>query len=296
MSFPDRVAVNLVFDKINSFLGRRSYAQIIVICLLLSALIAKIDLLSGYEISVSIFFLLPIAISTWYGSHRAGIFFCVLSAALWLIMDDVIFQHPYANAFAPYWNAAVRLCVFLIAGELLNHLKIHLNNEKLQARTDDLTGLLNARGFTEQAEKLFGVSARHNRNITLACIDLDNFRKVNEQSGQKEGDELLRAVGSKIAASLRASDVAGRMGGDEFAIVLPETDEAGARSMFDTFRITMQQEMEKNNWPVSFSMGVVSYNSPRANPDDAIRIADSLLYQAKTGGKNATCFASYPVK
>ena len=296
MSFPDRVAVNLVFDKINSFLGRRSYAQIIVICLLLSALIAKIDLLSGYEISVSIFFLLPIAISTWYGSHPAGIFFCVLSAALWLIMDDVIFQHPYANAFAPYWNAAVRLCVFLIAGELLNHLKIHLNNEKLQARTDDLTGLLNARGFTEQAEKLFGVSARHNRNITLACIDLDNFRKVNEQSGQKEGDELLRAVGSKIAASLRASDVAGRMGGDEFAIVLPETDEAGARSMFDTFRITMQQEMEKNNWPVSFSMGVVSYNSPRANPDDAIRIADSLLYQAKTGGKNATCFASYPVK
>ena len=173
---------------------------------------------------------------------------------------------------------------------------MHLDIEKLQARTDDLTGLLNVRGFTEQAEKLFGVSARHNRNITLACMDLDDLRGVNEKSGQKEGDELLRVVGNKIAASLRASDVAGRMGGDEFAILLPETDEEGARSMFDTFRITLLQEMEKNGWPVSFSMGVVSCNSPRANLDDAVRIADSLLYQAKTGGKNASCFASYPGK
>ncbi len=288
--------MNLVFDKINSFLCRRSYPQIIFICLLLSALIVKTDLLSGYEISTSILFLVPIAISTWYGSHRAGIFFSLLSAALWLIMDDVIFHHPYANAFAPYWNAAVRLGGFLVAEELLNRLKIHLNIEKLLARSDDLTGLLNVRGFTEQAEKMFGVSARHNRHITLACIDLDNFRKVNEQYGQKEGDELLRVVGNKIAASLRASDVAGRMGGDEFAILLPETNEAGARSMFDTFRITMQQEMEKNNWPVSFSIGVVSYNSPRANLDDATRFADSLLYRVKKGGKNAACFASYPVK
>lgn len=286
----------MVFDKIDSFLGRRSHVQIIAICLLLSALIARIDALTGYEISISILFLLPIALSTWYGSRSAGIFFSMLSAVLWLIIDDVIFDHPYANAFAPYWNGGVRLCAFLVTEELINRLKIHLDIEKLQARTDDLTGLLNVRGFTEQAEKLFGVSARHNRNITLACMDLDDLRGVNEKSGQKEGDELLRVVGSKIAASLRASDVAGRMGGDEFAILLPETDEAGARSMFDTFGITLRQEMEKNGWPVSFSMGVVSWNSPRANLDDAIRIADSLLYQAKTGGKNAARFASYPGK
>ena len=284
----------MFFDRIDAFLGRRSYAGIVIICLLLSALIARIDALTGYEISISILFLLPIAISTWYGGRHTGIFFSLLSAALWLIIDDAIFEHPYANVFAPYWNAAVRLCMFLLTGELLHRLKMHLNAERMLARTDDLTGLLNVRGFTEQAEKLFGVSARHNRNITLACVDLDNFRNVNEQSGQKEGDELLRVLGEKISSSLRASDVAGRMGGDEFAILLPETDETGARSMFDAFRAALLQEMQKNNWPVSFSMGVVSCNSPRANLDDAIRIADSLLYKAKTGGKNTDCFASYP--
>ncbi len=284
----------MVFDKINSFLGARSYAMIVAISLFLTALIARMEILLGYEVSVAAFFLIPIAISTWYAGRLTGIFFCILSAAIWLTMDVPVFQHHYENPYAPYWNAAVRLGFFLITEELLNYLKRHLEIERRQARTDDLTGLLNVRGFTEQAEKLFGVSARHNRNITLACLDVDDFGKVKEKFGQKVGDELLRVVGRKIAASLRASDVAGRMGKDEFAILLPETDEAGAKSMFETFRLALSQEMERNGWPVGFSLGVVSCNSPRASLEDAVKTADSLLYQAKSGGKNAVRFSNCP--
>ncbi len=286
----ESVWLNVIFEKVGLILGKRSYPQIIVICLLLTALIARVDFLSGQE--VSIFFLIPVAMSTWYGGHRTGIFFSIFSVILCLFIGILAFDHHYINTPAPYWNAVDHLGFFLITGELLNYLKIHLGIEKLLTRTDDLTGLFNVRGFTEHVEKLFGVAARHNRHISLIYVDLDNFKQMNEQFGKATGDGLLRVVGGKIASSLRASDVAGRMGSDEIAIVLPETDESGARAMVDTLRLTLLQEMERNHWPVSFSMGVVSFNSPRANLDDAIRIAESLVYQAKAGGSNTAVFGN----
>ena len=288
--------VNVIFDKVNLILSKRTYPQIIVICLLLIALILKIGILFGDEISVSIFLLIPVAISTWYGGRRAGIFFSIFSTLLWLPIETLFFDHHYINPSSPCWNALIRMCFFLITVEIFSYLKIHSGIEKLQARTDDLTRLLNARGFAEHAEKLFGVAARHNRYISLIYIDLDNFRKMNMQFGRPVGDKLLQVVGGKIASSLRASDVAGRMDSDEFAIVLPETDESGARAMVDTFRLTLLQEMEKNHWPVSFSMGVVTFNSPRANLDDAIKIADSLMHRAKENGKDNIVFGTCPVK
>lgn len=288
--------MNVIFDKVNLILGKRTYPQIIVICLLLVALILKIAILSGYKISVSIFLLIPVAISSWYVGRGAGILFSIFAAILWLLIDILFFDHPCMNPPSPYWNAVIRMCFFLITVQIFSYLKIHFDIGKLQARTDDLTRLLNVRGFAEHAEKLFGVAARHNRHISLIYIDLDDFRKMNERFGKGEGDKLLQVVGVKIASSLRASDVAGRMGSDEFAIVLPETDESGARAMVDTFRPTLLQEMEKNHWPVSFSMGVVTFNSPRASLDDAIKIADSLMHQAKENGKDNIVFGTYPVK
>jgi diguanylate cyclase (GGDEF)-like protein len=214
----------------------------------------------------------------------------LISALLWLYAD----LHRYEHVFVPLWNSAVLLCFLLVVEKLVSHLQGWLENEKVEARTDRLTMLPNLLGFTEQAEKLFGLSARHNRHISLVYLDVDNFRQLNEKFGQREGDDLLRKVGKKIASSLRASDVAGRIGKDVFTIALPETDESGARAMVNTLRMTLMQEMESNSWPASFSMGVASFNSPRANLDDAIRVADSLMYQAKQNGKNGAVFGSYP--
>ncbi len=149
----------------------------------------------------SIFFLIPVAISTWYGSRRDGIITACISAFAWLLVDSN--SRIYINPVAPYWNALVRLGMFLVAEELLDQLRIRLGIEKTLSRTDNLTGLLNARGFFEQAEILFGLAARHNRPITLAYLDLDNFKKVNDELGHSEGDKVLRAVGDTIQSSLR---------------------------------------------------------------------------------------------
>jgi diguanylate cyclase (GGDEF)-like protein len=216
----------------------------------------------------------------------------MLSACIWFLNDYT--SHVYINPIAPYWNALARLGFFMVTVVLINQLTIHLGIVKKLSKTDSLTGLLNVRGFTDRAETLFGVAARHSRSVVLAYIDLDNFKKVNDALGHSEGDKVLQVVGGKFMTSLRATDVAGRMGGDEFAIVLPETDEAGARFMFDTLRTHLLEEMNKHSWPISFSIGVVSFDSPPSDLDEAIRIADALMYRVKTSGKNNIIFEHYP--
>lgn len=283
-----------IFAKVDAVLNEFSCLQISLVALAIIALIALIDLEVGHEIAVSIFFLAPIAISTWYCSHRAGIIFCFLSAIIWFFID--YFGHAYSNPVAPYWNGLVRLGFFLVTEELLNQLRVRLGVEAKLSRMDSLTGLLNMRGFTESAEKLFGLAVRHKRPVVLAYFDLDNFKKVNDEQGHSEGDKVLQVIGKKLLTSLRATDVAGRLGGDEFAIVLPETYEAGAKPMFDTLRGVLLQEMQRYNWPISFSIGVVYFDSPPSNLDEAIKIADSLMYRVKASGKNNIIFERYPAK
>ncbi|MDO8413432.1 MAG: GGDEF domain-containing protein [Gallionellaceae bacterium] len=277
-----------VFDKVNFVLDKCSRTQISLISMAFVAFIALIDIVVGYEIAISIFFLIPIVISTWYGSHRAGITCSILSAIIWFVIDYT--GHPYTNPAGPYWNATVRLGFFLIIEGLLTQLKIRFNIEQYLSRTDKLTNLLNVRGFTEQAEKLFSLAFRYKRPVVLAYIDLDDFKKINDGLGHGEGDKVLQIVGARILISLRAADVAGRLGGDEFAIVLPETDVAGAKAMFDSLRGALLEEMQKHNWLISFSIGVVSFDAPACNLKQAIALADSLMYQVKARGKNSIIF------
>ena len=161
-------------SKVDMVLDRFSPVQIRAVSLLFIALAAGLDIVTGSEFSVSIFFLLPVAISTWYGSRRDGIIAGCISASACLLVDST--SRVYINPVAPYWNALICFGVFLVTEELVGQLRIRFGIEKSLSRTDGLTGLPDARGFSDQAEKLFGLAARHSRPITLAYIDLDNIR------------------------------------------------------------------------------------------------------------------------
>lgn len=286
--------MNRIFDLTDTLLDQRSATQVGMLSLALVVIIAAADYAVGNEITVSIFFLIPIALATWYGNYRLGIFFCLLSVSIWYLIDAGWSVHPFNIHFAPYWNSVIRLGLFLTTTQLLTQLKTHLNIEKNLSRTDDLTGVLNGRGFTELAEKMFELSERHGRSTTLAYIDLDNFKQVNDGLGHSEGDKALEAIGEIFLSSVRRTDVVGRLGGDEFAIVLPETNESGAKLMLDKLRIELSKTMQQNGWPISFSIGVVSFNLPPYNLDEAIRVGDALMYKVKQGGKNNTLFEHFP--
>jgi diguanylate cyclase (GGDEF)-like protein len=286
--------MNISIRHIDAALRRRSLHEIRSVALFLVLIISVATYLLGYEISTSTFFLIPIALVTWYGDSRLGIYFALLCVLIGHLIDTLFATHIYSHPWIPYGNTIVRLGLFLITTQFLTLLKVQLNSEEGLSRTDSLTGVMNVRGFAEVAEKMFELGARHGRPTCLAYIDMDDFKKVNDELGHSTGDQVLQTVGEVFLKSVRKTDVVCRLGGDEFAIALPETNEAGAKSAFNKLKKNLARSMQEQNWVVSFSIGVISFDLPPADFDEALKLADALMYQVKKNGKNNILFAHYP--
>jgi diguanylate cyclase (GGDEF)-like protein len=181
---------------------------------------------------------------------------------------------------------AVRLAFFLLVAYLLARLQQELRREEALARTDSLTGLNNTRGFRLDSEYELQRSGRYNHPFTAAYIDLDNFKAVNDNFGHLEGDLVLKEVARSLKEALRRPDSAARLGGDEFAVLLPETDAEGARVILARLRATLNSAMQQHAWPVTFSIGAVSFSQPPESVDEILRSADRLMYHVKSSGKN----------
>lgn len=172
----------------------------------------------------------------------------------------------------------------------------HAETNAVLARTDQLTGLLNRRAILERLQALFALAERHGRPLTLAVVDLDHFKLVNDAAGHLAGDEVLRAVAEVMADQVRDSDVIGRWGGDELLVVLPETEaDAAASSMLRVLERVRREvhasgNQERNGADgdgprITLSVGIAE----RVPEDDQHRLlsrADHALYRAKQGGRD----------
>lgn len=257
---------------------------------LLIATLGAIDLATGYELSFSIFYTIPVGIGTWYVGRRFGLAVCTVSAIVWFTAD---IGHSYSHSSIPFWNASVRLGFFVIIALLLDRLRQALCSQELLAQQDPLTSLMNARAFKQRCHWVFSLASRNSRPVALGFLDLDGFKGINDSLGHSGGDEVLKAVAIELTKRLRASDICGRLGGDEFAVLLPETDLAGARTYFAGLRECLVLLAMRNHWAVGFSIGVAVFPSSIMDPDDAIRVADSLMYKVKNSGKNGILFEEY---
>jgi diguanylate cyclase (GGDEF)-like protein len=237
----------------------------------------------GAEISFSIFYVLPISFATWYGGRGLGILLALVSAATWL-WADLAAGHIYSGPLIPYWNTGVRLGYFLIISALLRVLRDRLAREATLAETDGLTGLRNSRSFVEALEVEQVRSARYGRSFTIAYLDLDGFKAVNDSLGHAAGDGLLTQVGTALRASVRRTDIVARLGGDEFAALLPETNAGAAAPVLAKIRSAIAT-LEGCN--LGISIGAVTFNTPPESAGAALRQADDLMYQVKRTGKNA---------
>lgn len=279
---------------LDSLIRNCTERQIGAVSLFLVAVVATLEYLAGYELAISTFLLIPIALAAWYGSRNQGIFFSALSTAICFIFDKTSPVHAYSNPFAPYWDAASQLIVFLIIALLLSHLKDRLRIEKQLARIDALTGVMNGRGFIEASQQLITLAARHGRPTILAYIDLDNFREMNEAFGHSEGEKALQTIGQLFLESLRKTDVVGRLGGNEFALLLPETDASGARTKLGKLKNELTNKSREYNWPIRFNIGFVSFDIPPSSIDEAFKFAESLINQIKNNGKSNIVFEHFP--
>lgn len=195
------------------------------------------------------------------------------------IDDDLAIIRNFAN----YASIAIKSLSYYNLAEQMKELSM----------TDHLTGLFNRRYFQDRLAEELDRSERHDLSFSLCIIDIDDFKLFNDTEGHPAGDELLKNLTQVINKSLRATDVLARIGGEEFAVIMPQTDKDEAFFVAERIRTTVREKLDRswNLYPkedITISIGISSYPFDNDNPKKLIRNADKALYTAKMRGKNKT--------
>lgn len=257
----------------------------VAICTALVTLVSLVDLYSGPDLTFSLFYFAVIVLVSWQlPKLHYAVAGAIGIAGVWLAADWFTYGAP--DEVILLWNGAMRLVMLLGLGVLVCRLREALVNERRLARTDTLTGALNVRAFGERAKMEIARARRYRHPLTVAYVDLDDFKGVNDRFGHSFGDQVLKSIATSLKTNLRQSDSLSRVGGDEFVILLPETGEAHAREILSKLQAVVSATIHDGGLPVTFSIGAVAFDDPPADPDTLIRSADSVMYRAKAGGKN----------
>lgn len=198
-----------------------------------------------------------------------------------------VFSLSYAGGmlaqFAPF------ILVAYITTMFSSDIRYSLNKTKLISETDELTELLNRRGFAIEANRMFGQAARYDRPLSILMIDSDNLKQVNDSYGHKAGDHLLRLIVKSIQDQVRDTDIIARYGGDEFVVLLPETPAQGAFDVADRIRNSVAYtllEIDGRAVKITASIGVATYPGDGRTLDSLMASADEAMYKAKAKGRD----------
>jgi diguanylate cyclase (GGDEF)-like protein len=263
--------------------GRSALDALIVSGVMVLAL-AGLDYVAGYEINLTALYLVPVFIATWNVGRRSGILLAITSAVLSTV-GDLVAGATYRSWVIPWLTLLLWAALFTVFALVLTQLRRALEREKELARVDSLTGVANRRYLVELVVVELSRLRRHGRPLTVAYLDLDNFKQVNDRMGHAAGDDLLRTVARTLRGRLRITDSIGRMGGDEFALCLPETGAAAARSVLADLRQHVAKALDATPF-VTMSVGAVTCATPTGTVEELLHRADEALYTAKRSGKN----------
>ncbi|HEY5269697.1 MAG TPA: GGDEF domain-containing protein [Anaerolineales bacterium] len=268
-----------------AFLEKRSKLFWGAVGFILVVFLGIVDYQTGVEISITLFYLIPIFLLAWFADENLGLVISAASAITWFLADYAS-GLIYSNIMIYVWNTLIRLGFFIVSSWLLSELRRALKANQESARVDYVTGAASVRYFYELAQIEINRYQRYKHPLTLVYIDLDNFKAINDSQGHITGDKVLRAVTESIQRQIRPVDILARLGGDEFALLLPETGEEEVKPAIDRILSSLVNEMLRNGWAVTFSIGVVTYNQIPKSVDEMVKLADGVMYSVKTGDKN----------
>ncbi|MGA9750506.1 MAG: GGDEF domain-containing protein [Acidobacteriota bacterium] len=272
--------------NLKKVLRKRAKAIWLIVGLLILLAVGFVDYVTGSLLSLSALYLVPIVLLSWFVGLWAGLLALVLTV-LDLFASEFLALAPGHHSLLPFLNAILELLLFLAAVALTTSLRKTLERERSYARTDHLTGALNARAFEEVAEREIGRTGRNGRPFTVAFADLDNFKAVNDRFGHATGDAVLQAVAGVVMQSVRSSDAFARLGGDEFALLLPECGGNAAPFVLTRLHRHLQEAVQAQGWPVTLSVGAVTFERPPSSYTAMLKRVDQLMYEAKREGKNS---------
>ena len=247
--------------------------------------IGVVDGMSGVELRVFPLYYLPISILAWHVGLVGAAVASALSTASW-VFANALAGLQFSGPWIWVANTLLLATSFGTVGLLIA--KLHAVNlrERALSRTDPLTSLSNSRAFYEDAARVLAHARRYGRPLTLAYLDLDNFKRVNDSLGHQAGDALLQRIAALIRGSLRAADLSARMGGDEFVLLLPEVSAKDAAAALERLRFEMSSLLPGGAAQVTVSIGAVTFDEAPDRLEDMVQAADVLMYEAKSAGRN----------
>ncbi len=271
------------------YLEQKGQVFNIILGLVFTVLFGVLDIMAPIQYSFILLYIFPVALTTWFGRRSAGIAVSILCTAFWT------YTNPQVDMPSSIWNVLSTLIIFIAVSVMLRKIRSMWENDIVLSRTDQLTGAMNRRAFDEIVEYEMLRLQRQNSPFSLAYLDLDNFKKVNDCFGHKKGDELLKAVVECISSNLRRTDVVARIGGDEFTIFFPATDQNSVKRVMVKLKEQLRLLSEKNNWPTTYSIGVITCTDTQCDLERLISLADKLMYEVKRSGKNDVHYLTYTI-
>lgn len=256
-------------------------------CIVTAVAIAFADYELGLEISLVGAYVLPVGAAAWYGEAAAG-YLTTAAAAAGLFAADRIGGTQYSSALFAYWDSAINAFTLAVLAALISIIRRQLRYERRVARSDSLTGLRSARALREAIAEEALRCHRFGHPFALVYIDLDGLKTVNDSRGHGAGDHLLRLFARRLQGAVRWVDRAGRLGGDEFGLVLPESRAEDAMDLL----ARLKDRDRPGGSGAAFSAGVVVFEDVTddvgdrpAFTQDAIDAADDAMYAARNCGR-----------
>lgn len=261
------------------------------------------DYVTGPDIGFSLFYLLPIAAVAWYSGGSWGVVTAITAATSWQVADIAW----NGSLGVSLWNGFTRFTIYATTAWLIH--RVHADRLRMQAlntnlagalereaalaRTDPTTRLPNPRAFREHLRSDLARFAQAHCSATMLFLDLDNFKSVNDEYGHAAGDDVLMRIAAGIQQQVRGADMAARMGGDEFVILLWHSDDDNtARQQAAIEAIVREVAADYPRAHLGVSIGVARIEDSRQDPEKIIRDADDAMYAAKAARKKAAAAAS----
>lgn len=260
-----------------------------VLSLVSMFMIFYLDYLTGTDFDIKVVYIIPVLFITLNFKPFVAYMGSVIAAS-GSYVTDIIYDTNQISRIASYFHLINSILTFFIIVFILTILKKSYETERELARYDNLTGIPNQRYFFEFGEAEIERAKRFNQKISIAFIDCDNFKKINDKYGHLAADTLLIKISHVMKESIRKIDFIARIGGDEFAILLPQTDLKNAEIIIKRLKINLEKGINHKFKDVTFSIGVAVFNVPPNTLEKALHEADNLMYKVKSLTKNGIEF------
>ena len=267
---------------ITEFLGKQSKSVLVVLGALLLILVSAGDYLTHtiHWLEFSPFYLVPVSFFAWFVGKRTG----VTAAGASAIIGFFITLRQIPGSIA-YWDLVIRFALYASSTFMISQLRMLYDRERHLSRIDPLTKIENRRAFFEAVSRAKNFSERNGVPLSIAYLDVDGFKQLNDRFGHRTGDKILTAAADAIRKALRPTDLVARIGGDEFAVLLPATDKGDAAQVLSRVHVEIDRVMHESEWPATVSIGAESFSPPFGAIPEMLQAADAAMYAVKQSKK-----------